>query len=163
MLYSAGAVDLHSVGDFALIGGVMAGALLPDIDSPNSKIRHMIRRLLLPKSMRRAATSAAMSFGGFDHRKHFPHWPLFWLLLCPVLYAALSGMEPWPRFVIGLGAGTGAHLFCDLLNPFGIMVLAPFSRKNLNLARIGTNSIGEFIFLGLSMFMMIGFVPAIYG
>jgi len=54
-LCSAGIINWQNPGAGALIGGVMLGSILPDIDSPNSKINYIIRRLLILKGLRRAA------------------------------------------------------------------------------------------------------------
>jgi len=154
-LCSAGIINLHNPGAGALIGGVMLGSLLPDIDSPNSKINHIIRRLLIPKGLRRAASGAARSFSSFHHRKNITHWPLFWIAACMALYMILRSYPPFPELFIGLAAGTTTHLLCDMLNPYGILLLAPFSGKKFRIASIPTNSMGEMIFLIASILISV--------
>jgi inner membrane protein len=158
-LCTAGIISLHSLStiDAALIGGVALGGLLPDIDSPNSKIRHVIRRVLVPKALRRHITRAAMAGSSFHHRQAFTHWPLFWLCF-GALVTVLHSDPLLSTFFLGVATGALAHLLCDMFNPYGILLLAPFSRKRISLAKIPTNSMGEVIFLSsliaTSMFLL---------
>lgn len=152
-LFAAGITNIHNItgGGMAVIGGIVLGGILPDIDSPNSKIRHIIRRIIVPKGYRRLASRMAMSGSSFNHRKNCTHWPFFWLVTCAALYTCFIAVQPLPFFAIGLAAGTAAHLFCDMFNPYGIMLLSPFSYKKWSLAKIPTSSIGEMVFLLISI------------
>lgn len=147
-LLAANIINVNNISnnEIAAMGGIVIGGILPDIDSPNSKIRHIIRRIIVPKGYRRLASRAAMAGSSFAHRRNPTHWPLFWIVVCGALYACFVSMPPWPFFFAGLAAGTAAHLFCDMFNPFGIMLFAPFSKKTFRFAKIPTSSVGEMIF-----------------
>lgn len=153
LLFATNVISTQNItsGNTAMIGGIVLGGILPDIDSPNSTIRHKIRHVVVPKGFRRFASRAAMASSSFNHRKNCTHWPLFWLAACAVLYTCLLTIQPWRLFFAGVAIGAMAHLFCDMFNPYGVMVFAPFSHSKFSLAKIPTNSIGEFVFLFASI------------
>lgn len=118
-------MTLTGVSEFQTIAvgtalGVLGG-LLPDIDHPNSKITHKT------------------GFVGIVISRLFRHRG-FWHT--PALYALLwAGLWVWLReslWVNFLFAGIASHLLLDLLNPTGIPLFFPFTKRKVHLARIRT-------------------------
>ena len=145
-LTGAGIILSHNpnAGDIAFIGGIMLGGLLPDIDNPDSKIS---------RKLGRTPSSVDNPYQKFHHRRKFTHWPIFCLVTGMCLYG-LTNLYAHPvfsGFFAGLTVGTLAHLFCDMFNPYGILLLAPFFRKQFHIIRIPVGSIGEIFFLVLSI------------
>lgn len=140
-MVALGVANPESLDGRLIIAGVILGGMLPDIDSPNSKINNLIWRFS-PIKPRHVFPPT------YNHRKHITHWPLFWMLLSSLVCSVLlSTRSPAYFIAFGTSIGVAAHLICDMFNPKGIMLLAPFSNKSFKLAKLTTNSIGEWIFL----------------
>lgn len=115
-------------GSLALaLGASMLGALLPDIDHPESKIS---RRIPL----------VAWLFRPLKHRG-FTH-----SLLC---VAALCGLLIWRRVDVLPGAafmvGYASHLIADALTPQGIQLFFPLRWRVTLLPRILTVNTGSMV------------------
>ena len=112
----------------ATLFGLFVGALTPDVDvkgSPASRI------VYVPVEHR-----------GFFHS----------LLACTAFTAVLYAISK--DFAFGFAVGYLSHLFLDMLNPAGIMLLFP-KRKKYRLLRIKVGSVGEYLLL--FVFSAVGF------
>lgn len=129
--------DLVTVG-IVFAGGVL-GAMLPDIDSPSSKIRRIIRKTL---------TGNPHTDKQIINHRRAPHMPIIWAAIFALLFNFVH--NPYATtFLIGMAVGVASHLAIDLLNPAGIPLLGPFTRKKVHLMKIYANSTGETIFAWL--------------
>ena len=147
-VYTLAALPGLSIGQEAAIIGVGAlGGLIPDIDHPNSKISHKLK----PVS---AIVSMMFSHRGFFHT--------------PILYLVLWAL--WERFCPGtwylmygrmLFLGITSHLVLDSLNPGGIPVFFPFSKKRRHIAKIKTGSKAEFA-CRFGLILVLGIAWALY-
>jgi len=132
-------VDNSNVYIVGLIfaGGIL-GALLPDIDSPTSKIRRIIRKLITGNP--NPETNQSMP----NHRRE-PHMPLIWAGIFAVLLLTVT--QPMMLALIyGLMTGVYSHLAIDMLNPAGIPLFGPVNRKKVSIFFIKANSFGESVF-----------------
>lgn len=118
--------------------GVIAGAaaLIPDIDIPDSKITNVrgIRWLFHPLSI------VINKLGG--HRGVF-HTPALYAALALIMSAANVPTRLIQSFLFG----TLSHIALDWLNPAGVPLFWPFSKKRFHLLKIKTDSLGEKLFL----------------
>lgn len=114
-----------------LIGGSIAGSLLPDIDHVNSKVSR--------SSIVAQATSYAVS--GVTRHRGFIHTPVFILSSVVLLSgASVFGLPHGWLLTLALALGMLSHLILDTLNPTGIMWLWPLKKKRWHLLSIKTNS-----------------------
>ncbi|MGL4798872.1 MAG: metal-dependent hydrolase [Cellulosilyticaceae bacterium] len=112
-------------------GATLVGALLPDIDHPKSLISQYTLGLhyLFKKCKHRGFTHTLLAVG----------------LLVVGLQVAF-GMTP---FVGGLGIGYLSHLLLDALNPRGVPLGYPLTKKHLSITKVKTDSNGEYMVLGM--------------
>lgn len=138
--------NVLSVG-LVFAGGIL-GAFLPDIDSPNSKIRRFIRKKLTGNPTPKKNI--------INHRRE-PHMPLIWA----ILFSSILFFVKEPillTFIYGLIVGVYSHLFIDMFNPAGIPLCGPISKRRVSIMFIKASSVGEYIFLflllGLETYML---------
>ena len=126
--------------------GVSAiGSLLPDIDIGSSKIAGICRP---------AAFGIQLIFG---HRGVF-HSLLLWGGLAATWYILAPNHLPW---ILAAGCGIGSHLLLDTLNPTGVPLLWPLS-KRISLAKSRSGGLMDFL-LGLlltALFLYL-FIPTV--
>ncbi|WP_096198993.1 metal-dependent hydrolase [Bacillus sp. FJAT-45350] len=105
-----GALQIYSpvIDDLVLFsGGLIIGALLPDIDHMKSKIG------------RKLPSISKLVYFFFGHRKFFHS-----ILFVALLWGILRDMAPY-SFVLGLVIGTISHLIGDMMTPRGIKLFYP--------------------------------------
>ena len=91
----------------------VAGSLLPDIDTASSKLGRQI-----------APVSWLIRIV-FGHRQMF-HSLTFWLIACVGLIIAIPSVLP---LILSGAAGVLSHLLLDMLNPSGIALFWPLSKR----------------------------------
>jgi len=129
--------EVLSVG--LVFAGGLLGALLPDIDSPNSKISRIIRKAL---------TGNPTSTKNIINHRRAPHMPLVWaVIFLALLYVTKNPITV--AFIYGVAVGVYSHLAIDMLNPAGIPLLGPINRRKFSIFCIKANSTPEKIFAGL--------------
>lgn len=108
------------------------GSLLPDIDHPTSTMSKKMGLLLLPYRI------LQFIFGKFEKTKHFvghrgiTHTVLF--LVIPILIALFVPMYGIIKIaLIGIAIGIFSHLFMDMLNPMGVPLFLPITRRKFRL------------------------------
>lgn len=103
----------------------MLGGVIPDLDHRKSKV-----------------TQTAGLFGFFSSRlfKHrgILHTPVVYAVLTAVLTLSLGEHPMVHAAIFGALAGELSHLFLDMLNPSGIPLLWPLTRKRISLLPIQT-------------------------
>ncbi len=134
-------------------GGLLAGsigALLPDIDSPNTRIRTSVglgsrqagRNLrrrdqdLVVKGLnivRYVLAKLLDIVAGLLPHRGITHWGVTWLGLTMVSQSLLSQHELPALYGWLFSLGYGSHLAADSLTPAGIPFFAPFHRGRLRL------------------------------
>lgn len=108
----------------------IAGSYFPDLDHKNST------------ASKKAKIVGTITSTIFSHRG-LMHSPLIYTILyCAGLYFAPL---PYSIFLTGWYFGVMSHLLLDLLNPQGIPLFAPISKKKYRLAEITTGGAGETI------------------
>lgn len=121
-----------------VVVGVIAGAatLIPDIDIPDSKITKLrgLRWISHPLSV------VINKLGG--HRGVF-HTPLLYAVLALIM--ATADVPTW--LIQSFLFGTISHLILDSMNPAGVPLFWPFSKKRFHFLNIKTDSFGEKLFL----------------
>ncbi len=134
ILTKYGLVNNTEVLDVGLVmAGGLVGAMLPDIDSPSSKIRRFVRKTFTGNPTPKKQV--------INHRRE-PHMPLVWIILFALLFAIIKpGIATTVMW--GIAVGVFSHLFIDMFNPAGIPLFGPFKRKKVNILSIKTNSWGE--------------------
>lgn len=105
---------------------VVAAALLPDIDHPNSKVGKKVKLIAFL----------------FEHRGFFHSLFAIALFSAPLFYFNLN------IYAYALIAGYGSHLVSDCLSYMGIMPFHPLSRFKIK-GFIKTSSWGEKLFFVL--------------
>lgn len=136
-----------------LVGTAMFGALLPDCDTPKSKLGRKMFILLLPyyllqwlvKLLSHIYTPLKKVSKGIGHRG-VVHDPCLWLTfsLPFFLYYIVKEERSWLFVLIGLMIGILSHLFLDYLSG-GIPVYL-FKKERLKAPiYIETGSVGEMI------------------
>ena len=116
-----------------VVAGGLVGAMLPDIDSPSSKIRRLVRKVFTGNPTPKKQV--------INHRRE-PHMPLVWAVIFAILFATIKpGIAT--TVLCGLAVGVFSHLLIDMFNPAGIPLFGPFKRKKISLLPIKTNSWGE--------------------
>lgn len=126
-------VDLNIGKTIVFTAATGLGALLPDIDCPNSTIS---KRLPLISAF----------FTSITTHRSITHTPFFWSIL---LIGWLALAPPYTILAMGLFGiflGGISHIFADALTVSGVPFLYPFSKKKLSLLPIKTNSGGEYLF-----------------
>ncbi len=112
------------------------GGLLPDLDHKNSTIAH------------KAWASGNMVAHLTTHRG-FLHTPVFavglLLVLQPVLQEIFHQSIP-PEPLLALLFGMLSHLLLDMLNPAGIPLFYPLSRKRFHLLRLRSHGKSNWVF-----------------
>lgn len=134
------------VADAVFIGIVILGGMLPDIDNANSRIRRKIRKFTGNNN-----NSPENTHHQYNHRQSRTHWLFFWLLILGLLRSILSTTQLPENlialYIYGIFAGIAGHMLCDLFNPGGIMLLAPFfTMRRFGLAKIPVGSSKENLF-----------------
>lgn len=134
-------VPLPMLSLSVIAGGI--GGLFPDIDCHGSTIG-----------------KATGIVGGlmsklFKHRGVL-HTPVLYLLLYGLF--SFSGWDQDYLVVMAAGFFGGAlsHLFLDLLNPAGLMVLWPVSKKRFHLLRLSSSGSGNLFFQGAAFLIFVG-------
>lgn len=141
MLFSLAALTAYipfSTNTFLIACGSVVGSLAPDIDNPRSKINYILNKGKL-------YCGSAQSY---DHRKNPPHWPLFAFVVILPFFLEAGNCR---AFAIGAAIGVATHLLCDMFNPQGIMLLAPFSKTRFRFAKIPTGSRAEIRFRSICL------------
>lgn len=147
-VYTLAALPGLSVGQEAAIIGIGAfSSLIPDIDHPNSKISHKLK----PVS---AIVSLMFSHRGFFHTPilYLVLWA-FWEMFCPGTWYLIYGRM--------LFLGITSHLVLDSLNPGGIPVFFPFSKKRHHITKIKTGSKAKFA-CRFGLILVLGIVLVLY-
>ena len=136
--------------------GALAGSLLPDADTPFSKIGRRYLIVLWPFYLFQFLVHLFLPRSGMDktfgHRGMF-HYPLFWTALWGVV---MCGTYHIPRnsitsqillwLVIGLGIGVLSHLLLDFVSG-GIPILGPIlKRRQKPPMKIKTGGVMEVVF-----------------
>lgn len=110
---------MYRLGSYAAIIGVSSlGALVPDIDQPNSTVGRKLK--LLSVSLNKV----------FGHRGLL-HYPLFLLLIIGILHFLYPYVNTQYQYIykilsIGFSAGYISHIILDMFNSKGIKLLGPF-------------------------------------
>lgn len=134
-------INLVDSTNVLAVGLVFAGAILsapvPDIDSPNSKIRRLIKKIL---------TGDPTPKKNIPNHRREPHMPFVWMAIFAGLLSVVHGQYSL-YFLYGTMIGVFSHLFIDLFNPAGLPLL-PFCkiRISIPLIKIKANSFGEKVF-----------------
>lgn len=144
---------------YLMCTGMFIGSVLPDIDNPNSFMGHAVRRTATPKKKWRKTARQAVKSANFDHRNSITHWPSFWAWISIFAYLLCTRYPEWSLLFIGFIAGVFLHLFADFFNIYGIMLLAPISKKRFRMAKIPSGSYQEYKFL--LPFVLLTMGPAI--
>jgi inner membrane protein len=119
-----------------VLGASVFGALLPDIDHPNSLLG---RRAPVVSD----AVGLVFEHRGFTHSLVFAGAVFLFLALLRAKYAAWLPVSA----LYGLGAGILSHLFFDMLNPSPVPLLWPLPKElRLPLPGIPTGSFFEAVF-----------------
>jgi inner membrane protein len=116
---------------------VMLGALLPDIDQPNSKLSNKVKPIA-------KVISKVSKHRGIFHS-------LFFALLLPGLVYYFVGSS----YGIALFIGYLSHLIIDGFTKEGINFLQPFGKLHLS-GFIGTGTFGELVFLVVIIAAIVG-------
>ena len=125
-----------------ILAASAAGSIIPDIDKKGSKVSNKnIATGITSKFVRTFA-----SHRGFTHT--FLGSGIISLLL--VYLISILPIEAnkhiYMLIFIGLFFGMVSHILLDALNPKGVMLIWPLSRRRFNLMSIRTGTAGEFIF-----------------
>ena len=157
---------------YALIActGALAGALLPDFDTPNSRIGRKLPLLFFPVWLFHAIISVLSYLPGplqkglnnyskaTGHRG-FSHYPITWFIifaiLLPVAKNADAGMTFWMPLLIGMGIGIVSHIVADMFFG-GVPLLYPFHKARITLSPFKTSGIAEKI---VSLVFLIMLIP----
>lgn len=110
-------------------------SLIPDIDNATSKLGRK----------NKLASFLIQLFIG--HRTFF-HAPLLYL----GLVFMIARIDPSGLLALAFGLGTGTHLFLDLMNPLGIPLLWPFS-KRYHIANFRSGGAADFV-LGIALWIL---------
>lgn len=158
----------HTVGvapfighEAAVLSVLIAGALLPDIDSDNAVIRNALG-LGAKQGLDGAAISAGMKSAGVEHRG-VTH-SLAALAVVTVLTAICTFFMPDASLALPLAAflGYGSHLIGDMLTPHGVPLLWPLDRKFHLLPkplRFRTGSVAEWLVTALLVGLILLILP----
>lgn len=137
------------------IGGAIicaAGALVPDLDHPNSLIAHRLH-------IRPICRLVARLSGGHRHGTHsllmvlgvwlaalWVHLPL-WAAHAAGADVALCSYHLSPYVAAAFATGVGAHIAGDMLTPEGVPLLWPVIRHRFSLHLFTTNTWPEQLFV----------------
>lgn len=140
---------IHSPAMILAAAGIgAAGGLVPDIDHPKSKISQVLQPIYILVSH--------IS----PHRGLF-HTPLFYALIwflwtwkCPDPKHLL-----WSRLLF---TGIASHLFLDFLNPSGIPVFFPFSKKRRHIAAIRTGGKVDSVIRGFLSILLATLIAVLF-
>lgn len=131
---TAGAIALKTPIPMSVVAIAAVSAVIPDIDIPGSKITK-IRGL---KWISRPLSILINKLGG--HRGVF-HTPILYVVLSILLM-----LLHVPMFLVqGFLLGTLSHILLDALNPAGVPLFWPLSKKRVHIGNIKTGSFGESI------------------
>ncbi len=120
-----------------ILGCASIGSLLPDIDIGNSKLGRLILPISIPLNLI------------FGHRG-FIHSPVLYLALSAI---GLTFLPDKKLYILAALIGVISHLILDMLNPEGIPLLYPISKKHYSFAGIKTGSIWESLCFVGSIFL----------
>ncbi len=145
---------------FALLAcaGAIVGSLLPDFDTPNSKIGRKLPILffpvwlfhsliyllsLLPGPLQKGLKNYSRQTG---HRG-FSHYPITWLVIALILLPLLMNMSATVQIWIfpilaGMGIGIASHILTDMFFG-GVSVLYPFYKPRITLSPFKTAGLAE--------------------
>lgn len=131
------------------------GSIIPDIDKKGSKVSNKnIATGITSKIVRTFA-----SHRGFTHT--FIGSGIISLLLVYIIsiMPIEANRHIYMLIFMGLFFGMVSHILLDALNPKGVMLLWPLSRRRFNLMSIRTGTASEFIFrivllIGLILFVI---------
>lgn len=125
----------------AVLTAGLFGSILPDIDHPKAKISNYT---LLTKAVSKTV-SATAGHRGPCHSLLFVALVSFLLSRFAVPYIPFFTEE----CVKWLAVGMVSHLLLDMLNPTGINLFWPLTKRKRHLLRIKTGSTGERVIAGL--------------
>lgn len=110
----------------------MIGGLIPDLDHGKSTIT------------KKTGIIGFFFSRAFKHRGVL-HTPIVYLLLCGILVKMLPSAV-WLHYLLyGLLCGELSHLFLDMLNPSGIPLLWPITRRKISLLPIQTGGKADYL------------------
>lgn len=124
-------LPLDAINQALVVAMSILGSLIPDIDHPRS---YLGRRLIV------------FSFGFnklFGHRKLL-HSPVFYGILFAIL-ALLNVVNIVT--LLSLLVGILSHILLDMLNPQGVPIFYPISKKHYRILSIRTSSLTETVFM----------------
>lgn len=114
-------------------GMALVGALLPDLDHPNSWVSRKVGILNYP--------FRALGHRGATHS----------LLAVLIVFCVMGGVFGGSVATIGLTLGYLSHLLLDMLNPRGVPLFYPLTKDKYKIAKIRTGEWGEYVVVGLLM------------
>lgn len=128
------------------------GAMIPDLDSKNSKISRKLPFLSAPICLITKWMNPNKK--NLLHIRGITHELYFWVLMIvfPMVYCSV-----YPTFAITLFVGVLSHLLLDACNPSGIAFFAPITDKRTRFMKIKTGSGGEKVFSVFMYLLCIGF------
>lgn len=140
---------MHSPAMVLAAAGIgAAGGLAPDIDHPKSKISQVLRPIHILVSH--------IS----PHRGLF-HTPLFYVSIWALWTWKCSDLE-YLLWSSPFFAGIASHLFLDFLNPGGIPVFSPLSKKRRRIAAIRTGGKAESIIRSFLSILLVALIVALF-
>lgn len=126
----------HIVESLKNIGLVLflsfVGSLLPDIDHPTSTASKKMFLLSLPYRILQFIFGKIKFTKDFVGHRGITHSLLF--LSIPIILMLFVFQSPYLKAsMFGLGVGIFSHIFMDMLNPHGVPILMPLSKKTFRL------------------------------
>ncbi len=148
----------------ALLVAVAAfGALLPDLDASESKVRHVMKI----GSVEPFAIVGDLAHGAFGHRG-FMHSATAIGVVGALLVAICACLDaPW-QVAVALVIGYASHIAADACTPAGVPLLFPWRRKRFHLLpkdlRITTGSAAEdALMVLLALPIVLALLPGLIG
>lgn len=126
----------YSTGDIVECATIVAsswlGSLLPDMDHPTSTMSKKFSLLLIPYRVLQFIFGKIKCTKDFVGHRGITHSLLF--LAIPIAIMLIGTLNPWIETALfGLSIGIFSHLFMDMLNPMGVPLLLPFTKKKFRL------------------------------
>ena len=150
-------------------GGNIIGSILPDIDTPYSKLGRLFYPLLWPLYLfQRLSKHISGKLYKIVKHKGVLHWLSLWIVLCTLAYPSILAMcnnffdkivgQSIMALFVGLMSGIMSHIILDLFAE-GVYLFAPFSMKKMVLPlRVRTGGTREhLIFIAILIFLVVRF------